>query len=314
MAVPVDIYVKDDSALPAAIDGVVVLVLDPNTFALVAQGTTDVLGHASLVLPGSASPGTTYELRFYKMGVFFANPVLIQVLEPVVAPASNIFDASGTLVGTLPVATDPRVCRCTGRFVNYSNQPLAGMTVRIFADQTQPGVEVPLIVDGNLVGSAGMAFQTDADGYLSVDLHRGGEYRIMYPGEEEKVWCFNVPDRSSVNLIDLIHPYPVSLAWDPTVAPANAVSVAVGQSIDVPFSALFSNYITISQGLIEWLTFTNGDNTLMDVVVSATGVATITGRSPGTAQVTGANLPSLLPSRVPYYNTLVPPLNVTVTP
>ena len=314
MAVPVDIYVKDDTVAPAAISGVIVAVLDPVTFAPLAQGTTDALGHASFVLPGSAMPGTLYELRFYKTGVFFSNPVRIQVLEPVTPPDTNIFNVAGTLVGALPVATDPRVCRCTGRFVNYSNQPLRNMPVRIFANQTQAGVETPLIVDGNMVGTSGMSFTTDDDGYLSVDLHRTGEYRLMYPGQEEKVWCITVPDRSSVNLIDLIHPYPVSLSWDALVAPGNALTLAVGASVDVPYSALFSNYLTISQGLTQWLTFTNGDAAVMEVVISASGVATITGRSPGTAQVTGENLPNLLPSRVPYYSTQVPPLSVTVTP
>ena len=310
MAVAVGVYVKDDSLSAAPIDGVVVGVFDPVTFAAVAQGTTDVLGHASFLLPGSASPGTEYELRFFKLGVFFANPVRILVLDP---GGPNSFEMVGTVTSDLPVATDPRLCRCTGRFLNYSGRPIANMSVRIFADQSEPAMTVPQIVDGNLVASQSMTFTTDKDGYLSVDLYRTGEYKFMYPGEEDKIWCITVPDRSSVNLIELIHPWPVSLTWDPTVAPGNAITIQSGQAVDVPFTALFSNFVTISRGLQQWLKFTNGDYTVMDVTVGQ-GVATISAKSPGTAQLTGENLPNLLPSRVPYYNTQVPPLSVTVIP
>lgn len=314
MAVAVDIFVKDDSAIPGVITGVVVGVFDSVTFAPVAQAVTDGTGKASFLLPGSALPGTVYEVRFFKLGVFFPNPVQIAVLDPVVPPASNIFDFSGTLVGTLPVATDPRVCRCTGRFMNYSNRPIANTVFRVFADQSQPGFEVPLVVDGNLVASQAMDFKTDDDGYVTVDLLRGGQYRVMFPSQEEKIWCIDVPDRSSVNLIDLIFPYPVSLSWDPSVAPGDAVTVTVGQMLEVPFSVIFSNYLTISKGIQQWLTFTNSDDTKMSVAVSDSGMVIITGVAAGSAQVTGVNRSDLNPSRVPTYSTLVPPLTVTVSP
>lgn len=313
MAVAVDITLNDDSLLAAPIQGAVVGVFDPLTFAPVAQGTTDTNGKASFLLPGAVSPGTLYELRFFKLGVRFANPAQIQVLEPVVPPATNIFTYSGTIVGSLPAATDPRVCRCTGRFMTYQNTALANTAIRLWHDQTAPSIGAPLIVDGNLVASQSMEFTTDQDGYISVDLLRGGQYRVVWPAHEETVFCITVPDRPSANLIELIYPWPVSLTWDPVAAPANSVSVQVGQSVTVPFTVLFSNFITESKGIGEWVQFTNGDNTLMEVTVGA-GVATISGKLPGTAQVTGESLPNLLPSRVPYYNTLVPPLNVTVTP
>lgn len=314
MAVAVDIILQDDSVLPAAIQGAVVGVFDPVTFASVAQGTTDVNGKASFLLPGAISPGTLYEVRYFKTGVHFANPVQIQVLEPVSPPNTNIFNGTGTLVGGLPPAVDPRVCRCTGRFVNYKNQPIPQMTVRIWHDQTESAIGVPTVVDGNLVAAQSMTFATDVNGYLSVDLFRTGEYKLMFPGEEETVHCIIVPDRESVNLIDLIYPYPVYLTWDPTAAPGNAVSVAVGATVVVPFTFTFSNYITVSKGIGQWATFTNGDNTLMEVTVSQAGEVSILGKSPGTAQVTGASLPNLLPSRVPYYNIQIPTLVVTVTP
>ena len=314
MTVAVDIFLMDDSTSPAPIAGAVVAVLNPSTFAEVAQATTDSLGRAAFFLPGTTTPGTLYEVRFFKLGVRFANPAAIRVLEPVVAPASNLFNYTGTLVGTLPDAMDPRVCRCTGRFLNYQNQPLAYMTLRVFADQDGSGVATPTIVDGNLIAAQSMTFTTDSDGYLSIDLLRGGEYKLMFPGEEETLHTIYVPDRTSANLVELIYPYPVTLTWDQLVAPGNAITVGVGVTVTVTFTVLFSNYMTISKGMGQWLTFTNGDNTVMEVVMSEQGLATISGKSPGTAQLTGANQPNLLPSRVPYYNTLIPTLNVTVIP
>lgn len=311
MAVTVDIYVKDSAVVPQPIQSVVVGVFNPITFAPVAQALTDVTGKASFLLPGSASPGTQYEVRFFKLGVFFANPVAIAVLDPVTPPDSNIFDFSGVL--TSPgVPTDPRVCRCYGRFVNYSNQPIPNATVRVFATQ-EAGFEQPLIVDGNLVASQTMYLKTDANGYLKVDLHRGGEYKLMYAGEEEVLWTINVPDQPYINFTDLLHPYPVSISYDPSVAPGNAVSVQVGVKVEVPFSALFSNYLTITHGLLEWLLFTNGDDTKLDLW-AGNGFLEIQGKAVGVATVTGANRPELKPTRVPYYNTSVPTLTVTVTP
>lgn len=314
MTVAVDIFLMDDSTSPAPIAGAVVAVLDPVTFAEVAQATTDSLGRAAFLLPGVATPGTLYEVRLFKLGVRFSNPVAIRVEEPVVAPSTNIFNCSGTLVGILPDAMDARVCRCTGRFLNYQNQPLAGMTLRIFADQDGSGVATPTIVDGNLIAAQSMTFATDSDGYLSIDLLRGGEYKLMFPGEEETIHTIYVPDRTSANLIELIYPYPMVLTWNQTTAPGNAITINVGVTVTVTFTVLFSNYMTISKGMGQWLTFTNGDNTVMEAVMSEQGLATISGKLPGTAQLTGVNQPNLLPSRVPYYNTLIPPLNVTVIP
>ena len=174
MAVPVDLYVMDDSASPAPIVGAVVGVYDPTTFASIAQATTSGLdGRAAFLLPGTTSPGTAYEVRAFKLGARFANPFSIQILEPIVG-ALNQFDISGTLVGELPAATDPRLCRCTARFMNLANSPVANASVRI-ATKVDINEQAPMIVDGNLISSEVMAVQTDSYGYLSVDLVRGGE-------------------------------------------------------------------------------------------------------------------------------------------
>src|SRR4051812_24515311 len=124
MATPVNIFIKDNTVSTLPIAGVIANVYNPSTLALIASATSDGSGRAAFSLPGSTSPGITYEVRFFKLGVIFANPKTIQVIEPVVT--NNDFDMAGTLL-TLEVASDPRCCRCTGRFLDYSNRPLSNI-------------------------------------------------------------------------------------------------------------------------------------------------------------------------------------------
>ena len=309
MPVPVDIYVNDDSPLPSPISGVFVSVLDPSTFAVIATATTDGTGRAAFSIDGSVTPGTPYEVRFFKLGVRFANPMQILVEDPPVT--TNKFDMSGTLL-ELPAATDPRVCRCTGRFMSFSNTPIAGATVRFMA-KAESGYQVPKVVDGNLISAEAYATKTDADGYVSLDLLRGALYYITFSGEDDVVWNICVPDRASANLIELIHPAPVSLAWDPTEAPGNAVSVQVGETKFIPFLITYSDYEETGTGATKWLRFINPDDALMDVGYGD-GNLVITGKAVGSGNITTEMLPDLKPVRVPEYNIYVPPLVVTITP
>ena len=309
MPEPVDIFVTDDSPGASPIAGVFVSALDPATFTVVASATTDSLGRAAFVLPGVIAPGTSYEIRFFKLGVRFANPKQIAVIEPVVT--TNRFDVSGTLL-TLPAATDPRVCRCTGRFMSFSNTPIVGATVR-FMSRAESGYQVPKIVDGNLVSAEAYATQTDADGYVSIDLIRGAQYFITFSGEDDVVWNILVPDLPSVNLIELIHPAPVLLKWDSVVAPGNAVSVQVGETKLVPYVIVYSDYEETGQGAIKWIKFINSDDVLMSVGFSD-GAVSIEGLSTGTAAITTEMLSDLKPVRVPAYNIVAPALVVIIVP
>lgn len=311
MAVTVDIFVKDDAPLPAPIQGAVVSVLNSITFVEVAQSTTDVNGKASFLLPGSASPGTTYEVRIFKLGVRFGNPVLIQVQDPLGVGVTNIFDVSGTLL-TLPAATDPRRCRCTGRFFNFSNEPIPGAVFRVMA-KAESGRQVPKVVDGNMISAEVMIFHTDDDGMVSMDLLRGGEYYITFSGDDDVIWNIVVPDRTSVNLVDLIHPKPVSLAWDSTDAPGNAVSVAVGQIAIVKYTITFSDYQTRTQGLDKLIQVTNSDGTLAEVG-AGDGQVGIKGLSAGAVLVTVASKSPFVPSIIPEPAITAPALTVTITP
>jgi hypothetical protein len=215
MAVPVNIYVEEDSLLHPPVPDVSVAAFDPLTMTQVAVGVTDADGRASFLLPGG-----TYEVRFFKAGFSFSNPKSLAVTEPAVPESPNGFSVSALPFGVFGVPIDPRLCRCVGRFVNYQNQPVPNSMVRITMneDLTQKG---PKVVDGNMVSPSSMEVRTDQNGFVAVDLLRTGQYWLVFAGEEEEPWSFTVPDRPNANLIELIHPQPVSLSYDQDAAPGN---------------------------------------------------------------------------------------------
>jgi hypothetical protein len=308
--VPVDIFVSTDEALPVPISGASVGVYDANTWSLIELVVTDVNGRAGFQLDGSLS-GTQYEVRITKLGAIFGAPKAIVVLDPAVP--TNKFDVSGT-PSTLPIATDPRLCRCTARLVDFSNRPSVNALVRI-SSLPEPGTQVPKLVDGNLVNTDSIELHTDKSGKISVDLMRGGEYLLVYSGEDDATWEFVVPDRASANLIDLVFIYPVSATWDALVAPSNSVTVQVGQQLVVPFSLLFSDFQISTDQVQTWLTLMNSSELVLDLKLLSGNptAAVLTGLTPGTANVTMTTNP-VLPKRVPAPAIQAPTLTVTVTP
>src|SRR5258708_31812838 len=154
MSVPVNIYMTDTTINQLPISGAVASIVDPTTYTVTASAISDTIGLAAFLLPGSTGVGTTYEVRFFKLGVVFPNPVRIQVQEPTIT--TNKFNVSGTLVGATSygVATDPRCCRVVGRFMHFNNQPMANILVRFMQILDDVGFQVPKVVDGNLIAGA----------------------------------------------------------------------------------------------------------------------------------------------------------------
>lgn len=311
MAVPVDIFVLDDSLAQLPIQSVVVQVLNPSTYAIVASGTTGVDGRAAFTLPGAASPGTEYEVRAFKLGVIFSNPFKIAVVDPVVT--TNKFDLAGTKLD-LPVATDPRCCRCTGRFMDFRNLPIPNVSFRVSAINTS-GKQTPKVVDGNIISPDTMLFSSDKDGYVSLDLVRSGQYYVTFSGEEDVNWLIYVPDRASVNLIDLIHPYPVSLSWDQTDAPGNSVSVQISQVKTVRYALTMSDYRVVDEGgnTQEVVQVWNSNPDIASVGAGDSMIG-LKGVSSGTVSVTATLKEVLSPYRVPFPVLSYTPLSVSVVP
>lgn len=290
----VDISITDDSVLPQPLADVAVTVLT-NLGTPVTAATSDANGLVALSLPAGS-----YEVRFYKLGVVFGRPLLMDVVEP-----SCAFYMTGTRFDELPLAVDPRCCRCTGRFMSLSNKPLANVTLRVM-----PRAEdaTPKVIDGRLVAGETIELKTDRNGIVSVDLIRGGRFCLMYAGESETVFEFVVPDRANANLIDLLFPAPVSLTWGE--AP---ISLAVGQTKKVQVSVLFTDHGVRQKNLTMWAQFTNSDGRIASVWLDTdTGLLSITGLRTGTCEVAVELMPGLKPNQIPNYSLAFAPLLVTV--
>jgi hypothetical protein len=304
MPTPVDIYTLTDDLLPVPIVGASVAVLDPaNNLALVGLVETDSGGKAGFLLPGAAD-GKSYEVRFYKLGVVFPGPRRVLVLEPP-SVEGNAFTLRG-MVDSGGVATDPRLCRCRGRFVGFNNKPLPHKMFRI-NQVSETGFEVPKVVDNNMVMSSSLELHTDANGYVEIDLLRGSQLYCTFAGEEDTVWNFTVPDRASANLVELIHPHIVGIEWS-----ENPVEVEAGQGISVPLTATFSDYTTYSEGLDKWLLLMSSDEAVVKVRY-ASGSAVIMGVAPGMASIVPICPSEELPNRLPPSSISALPLVVTVT-
>ncbi len=314
MAVPVDIYVKDESVIPVALAGVEVGVFNPSTHVLVAGATTDINGLAAFSLPGDVSPGTSYEVRFYKQGVNFHGLQTIQVLEPAVSV--NRFDHTGADSNILPLSGSPNLCRCTGVFTDHRGIPMANKSLR-FSARGNTIERTPKVWDqpSKMVGTDAFEIKTDANGRASLNLIRGGILLVSWGGDEDQVWCIHVPDRDAANLIDLIHPYPALLDWSDLVAPGNAVTVAVQHFVEVPVALLMTDFSSKTLELSEYLLFENSNGSIVEAsYAAARGVFVFTGLSPGTSTITPSLRTDQLPNRAPAPSVTLPVLTVTVTP
>lgn len=300
----VDFFVKNTAPSPAAVPGVVVSLLDVTTSVVVSQTTTDSAG-----LAGFTVPDATYEVRMFKSGF---RSIVSQV--EVISSEDNTFDLTVEDLTSLPSAVDSMLCRCTGKFVDFSNRPRAGVTFRVHA-QPEAGFEIPKIAGGSMVFEQTMEFKTDDNGLISIDLFRGGQFNVVFAGEDDVIWNIQVPNVASANLIDLIHPYPTNLDWNHTDAPSDAVTVSVNQTVTIRSTLTFSDYEQKTEGQDQWISFTNSDGNKMDLGFnSAQGLVVIRGMAAGTAQVTATILAGKLPSRFPFPTLLMNPLHVTVVP
>lgn len=298
-----DVYVFDDATIPAPIEEAVVTLLDADG-ELVTSVETDEDGRAAFDVPDA-----TYEVRVFKRG--YGSDVSQIVVDT--SEDTNEFDITLEDLTTLPVTTDPRMCRCTGVFVDFQGRPTKGVMFRLNAPADY-GTQVPKIADGNLVYPSSMSFQSDALGVVSVDLFRGAEYTVVFAGEDDTSWSLKVPDRASVNLIDLIFPAPVLLSWDQDQAPGNEITVAVGDTGSVQATLLFSDYQTKTVDLNNWLEFSNSDGDVVELgFLNSSGVVALRALAAGTAEITAALVPNLLPYRVPPYSLTAATLLVTVT-
>lgn len=291
----VNVIVASDEAVPAPLPGVVVTVVSTSPYQAIARATSDSLGIAGFDLPDGL-----YELRAYKRGVFF-QPFRIAV------EGDGAYDMAGRLQ-TTPSSEDPRICRVSGRFVNLGNRPMGGVTLLI-TGKGETGYSDPKVVDSQMVVGQGMYLKTNADGFATADLFRGGEFFLTFSGDDDTVWNFKVPDRDTANLIDLIHPQPLSATWG---VDDNAVELVVGGTVQVPINVFFSDFQTRTSGVASWLDLSSSDPAVIAVDIIQDQLL-VKALAAGSAVVSLSAKSGIFPARVPAYSLSSQPLQVTIT-
>jgi len=312
----VKIYAWDQN--DDALVGVLVRVFDSTGTTFIAQNTTALVGSeaiAEFTLDGD-DPPIEYTLRLSKTGVAFdgalgdsyKTPQLIEVWSPAASSptGTNDFDVNGETF-TLPVATDSRLCRASGFFKDATGRALESLDITLINDFK------PAVVDGYGVLGSKVELRTDEDGYVEVDLYRGGEYRAMVQSiqaaEEDPTGAIVfdrelvVPDRASVNIVDLLFPVVSEITWDP-------VSIDVGDTEEVVPVVTCSDFRTLEGTACEDVLYEMADTDIATVSVAA-DVLVITGISSGTTELTATRLDQTVVA-IPAVDIVGSPLSITV--
>jgi len=256
----VEITVKDDQLVPQLVDDVVVRVYDSTGTTLITSGTTgDVItGKVQFTLPGSTPTPTTYQLRFYLMGGSIRSPQYITVFSPASdAPThANNFAITAHLF-TLPDATNPRLCRASGYIWGPDGRPHRGIDLAFIPCFN------PLVVDDIGVLGERRNIKTDQDGYVEIDLWRDGMYEATVESQENVTRIVSVPDRPSINIMHLLFPIVVKVAYGPT-PPLN---VPLGGILTVTPSVQSNDYRTLVGTASEDVLYTVDDPTIATVLI-----------------------------------------------
>lgn len=315
----VKFYITDQSANP--ILGVLVRVFDSTGATFITQDyTVDVGGDAvaEVTLDGD-DPPIEYTIRLSKTGVAFdgslgddsKSPQSVEVYSPAAAAPTgkNDFDLQGETFER-PTATDPRLCRASGFFKDGAGRPLANLDIYLINQF------LPAIVDEAGVVGERLDMRTDEDGYVQVDLYRGGEYRAMVQSlqaaEADNTGAIVfpreivVPDRSSVNIVDLLLPIVAEVTWDPA-----SVSVPAGDTLDLTPTIKSSDYRELTGIASGDVSYEVEDTDIATVECQADKLV-VTGVAAGTTNLVVSRLDESI-VKIPDSGISGSPLQITVT-
>jgi len=278
----VRVFVVDEQTpTPDPIESVLVRVFDATGTTFITEDYTDALGIADFTLDGD-DPPNEYQIRLSKTGVAFdgslgddsKSPQLIEVWTPAASSPSgtNDFEVQGQTFSR-PVATDPRLCRASGFFRRADGSAYPHLDL-IFKPLFRPA-----IVDGDSVMWTSINTRTDEDGYLEIDLYRGGEYSVVVESLEDDPRSVVVPDASSVSLIDLLFPVVAQVVFDPT-----SLAMSEGDSEEVTPTVTASDLQELTGTAPDDVEYTSSDEDVATVSVRD-DVIIVTAVGAGSAQI-----------------------------
>lgn len=292
MAEDVTIYVTD--AFPAGnpISGVYVGIHNSATKVLVQSGLSDASGMVLFPAVDETLNSGVYELRIAPNipgEVVGGSVKSITVLAAPVSPLSNIFDVTVTPEGYTS-APNPRLCRCQGYFVDSTGKARKNLSLS-FSEYDLRELEyiASATIDVKGVVPSKIVAVTDANGYMAIDLYRGGCYLLYMEGFESQGRVIKIPDLPSANIADIVFPtvgtveyYDTSVKILPVNAPTTTVATGADKTLDVEV-LLRSGVIT--EG--DQVTFVSSNTAVATVGYSASDKQlVITGVAAGSANIT----------------------------
>lgn len=293
MTVSCTFVVADDQTPPGALEDVVVRVFSEDGLTFVTQGQTDEDGELVLELEDD----TTYWVRFFKIGYQFESRLTVGADS---AAASNTFDVEGVDLTVLPPSTVPELCRASGYVRGADLTPRAG--IRFTFSLTGK----PRVVAGQVMVVQDLITQSDKDGWIEVELVRGGVYDLVVSTIEDAVYRVVVPDRTSVSMTELVWPYIYGLTYEIDDAEVESVTLDVDETVEL------DAFVRLSNGVVTPIELDDGQVFYTDSyveltttdpgVVTATlahGVLTLVGVAAGTTTITAAVREDVETDRLP---------------
>ena len=167
-----------------------------------------------------------------------------------------------------------------------------------------------IIIGGDLIA------ESDADGWIEVELVQGGTYDCIVQGMDDEVQRVQVPSKQAISITHLIWPYIQTLEYD-----SDTVTVAAGEEETVGVT------LTLSSGLEtpfemdnddkfmarSFASFTVTDPSICALTWSSDDEMIIEGKLAGTTTITAAHNAAAEAERLPAPTRSLATLTVTVT-
>jgi len=167
-------------------------------------------------------------------------------------------------------AKDARLCRASGYFRRIDGMPLSGLVLNITPEFR------PFVLDGSAVIPEAFQIQTNGDGFLYLDLIRHAKYAVQIEGTFGITRSITIPDRTSVNLPELLFPRLSRVEYQGE----QPIRLRVGQTIDLRFRVFFTDgrEDTHIRQNVHW---TTGDVAVARIGVGSSEHITLCGVTPG---------------------------------
>lgn len=178
---------------------------------------------------------------------------------------ANSITISGTLISSAaPAPAD--MCQVSGYVKDVQGNALKSTELVVRHTHSPLGISTD-----TLILQEYQAIKTDNDGFLSFNLWQGAVIQLELPGRTgDMIFSATVPELSSIDLLDLILPYVVSVAFDEA-----SLSETAGDNFDVALTGTLSNGETVD--VSSAVTLSSGNDAVALLVSGYTFTAVAAG-------------------------------------